>query len=116
MSAPLDFRSTSEQQTSEPYADERDGSTTAPHSPIILRGVGPHATNLVPTPPNKQPKSSWIWRHGEAVTDLKDDLTISATRSHRTAWSCACHANLRASRSVTSCDATDPTNLATNML
>ncbi|KAM0705434.1 hypothetical protein Q7P35_008224 [Cladosporium inversicolor] len=74
MSAPLDFRSTSEQKASEPYADERDGSTTAPHSPIILPGVGPHATNLVPTPPNKQPKSSWLWRHGEAVTDLKDDL------------------------------------------
>jgi hypothetical protein len=36
--------------------------------------AGPRLANLVPTPPNKKPKSSWIWKHGEPVTDLKDGL------------------------------------------
>ena len=74
MSALSDFQNTPDQQASDSHADERDESTTARCSPTVFRGVGPYTTNLVPTPPNKQPKSSWIWKHGEAVTDLKDDL------------------------------------------
>ena len=74
MSAPQDTQNSSDRQASDLYTDERDESTIERCSPSIPRGAGPHATNLVPTPPNKQPKSSWIWKHGEAVTDLKDDL------------------------------------------
>jgi hypothetical protein len=74
MSARSDSQSTPDQQPGDPHGAERVESTIAWCSPTILCDVRPRATNLVPTPPNKQPKSSCIWRHGEAVTDLKDDL------------------------------------------
>jgi hypothetical protein len=50
----------------------RETHTTHTKSGFLVSG--PRLANLVPTPPNKQPKSSWIWKHGEPVTDLKDGL------------------------------------------
>ncbi|KAI6852164.1 hypothetical protein KC333_g8906 [Hortaea werneckii] len=75
MSARSNSQSTPDQQPGSSHGAKQDESTIARCSPTILCDAGPRATNLVPTPPNKQPKSSWIWRHGEAVTDLKDDLS-----------------------------------------
>ena len=77
MSARSNSQSTPDQQPGSSHGAKQDESTIARCSPTILCDVRPRATNLVPTPPNKQPKSSWIWRHGEAVTDLKDDLSLS---------------------------------------
>lgn len=74
MSARSDLQNTLDQQPDDQHRDGQDESTIARYSSTILCGTGPRATNLVPTPPNKQPKSSCIWRHRKAVTDLKNDL------------------------------------------
>jgi hypothetical protein len=41
---------------------------------MILYRAGLHAANFVQTLPKKRPRSAWIWRHGEAVADMSDDL------------------------------------------
>jgi hypothetical protein len=53
-----------------PDAVQREIQTTK--SGFVV--AGPRLANLVPTLPNKQPKSSWIWKYGKFVTDLKDGL------------------------------------------
>lgn len=37
---------------------------------------GPRLSGYKPTPPGKQPLTSWVWRHGEPVTRIKDGRSL----------------------------------------